>query len=68
MGEDIDSVRVEGVWEPLLWEAERYRECSLEIEMWRIPGGANVATDEAAKKGAEQNDTEEFGDPLTVST
>jgi hypothetical protein len=47
---------------------ERYPEFSLEIEIWRIPRGAKAATDEAVNKGAEQNDTEELGDPLTVAT
>jgi len=67
MGEDIGSVRLEDLWQPLLGDVEGYHECSLEIEMWRIPGGANAAIDEATKKGAEQNDTEEFGDPLAMA-
>ncbi|KAI0456511.1 ribonuclease H-like domain-containing protein [Xylaria acuta] len=42
------------MWEVLLGEVERWHDCGVSIQFWRIPRAWNTVADAAAKKAAEQ--------------
>ncbi|RWA13203.1 hypothetical protein EKO27_g1928 [Xylaria grammica] len=50
------------LWELLLGEAERYQECGLAIQFWRIDRSLNHVADAAAAKALTDGDDENFED------
>ncbi|KAI1198644.1 ribonuclease H-like protein [Nemania serpens] len=50
------------LWELLLGEAERYQECGLAIQFWRIDRSLNRVADAAAAKALTGGDDENFED------
>ncbi|KAI1113774.1 ribonuclease H-like domain-containing protein [Nemania sp. NC0429] len=50
------------LWELLLGEAERYQECGLAIQFWRIDRSLNHIADAAAAKALTERDDEDYED------